>query len=161
MTSAPRRGDAVALRRTGVPFLVAGIVSIIIGGVVAAVTSPLSLEHGSWAAAFLVLVSGVALAALGVAQSALVADVGTGRIGAELATWLVGSLAVLGGTLLSSPLIVDVGGILLLISAVIFIATVRRSPGSSTAAVWTFRIVLLIIVVSIPIGLIMSHLRHG
>lgn len=45
---------------------------IISGGLVAAVTGPLGLEHGSWSAAYQVLVGGVVQAGLGAAQYALV-----------------------------------------------------------------------------------------
>ena len=56
------RGSALGL-------LVAGAASIVLGGLVAAVTGPLELEHGSWAAAYLVLVSGVAQWVMGEARS--------------------------------------------------------------------------------------------
>ena len=41
------------------PFLVLGSVGVVLGGLLAAVTGPLALPMGSWAAAYLVLVVGV------------------------------------------------------------------------------------------------------
>ena len=64
------RDDSV---RSAMPFVVLGAVSVIAGGLVAAVSAPAGWEHGSWAAAYLVLVTGVAQIGLGAAQAALVA----------------------------------------------------------------------------------------
>ena len=55
-----------------VPMLAAGGVSIVAGGVVAAVTGPTDWDHGSWVAAFLVLVAGVAQLGVGAGQAQLV-----------------------------------------------------------------------------------------
>ena len=51
-----------------VAFGAVALLCVVAGGLVAAVTGPLRLEHGSWAAAYLVLVGGVAQGALGIAQ---------------------------------------------------------------------------------------------
>lgn len=53
---------------SGLAFVIVGGVSIILGGLAAAATSPLGWEHGSWAAAYLVLVTGAAQLLLGVGQ---------------------------------------------------------------------------------------------
>ena len=45
-----------------------GIGSVVLGGLVAAVTEPLDLTHGSWVAAYLVLVGGVGQGAMGRAR---------------------------------------------------------------------------------------------
>lgn len=137
-----------------------GAASVIVGGVVAAVTSPLRLDHGSWAAAYLVLVNGVAQVALDRAQRALAVDRPSRAIVAtELATWNLAGLAVIGGTLLRTPLVVDVGGVLLVIALALMIRTVRGRTAGPRWALWTYRLLLVIVLVSIPIGLVLARLR--
>ncbi|MCW4458773.1 hypothetical protein [Microbacterium sp. MPKO10] len=159
-----RRSSILTIRRSSIPFLWTGTIAIIVGGLIAAVTSPLDLEHGSWAAAYIVLIVGVALIFFGVTQSMLAERVSGGAIGLEIGTWMLGSLAVLGGTLIETPIVVDIGGVLLIVALIAFARAVRsgfRSGTRATLPLWTFRIVLVIIIVSIPIGLVLSHLRHG
>ncbi|ASK65640.1 hypothetical protein CFK39_07095 [Brachybacterium avium] len=135
---------------------------IITGGLVAAVTAPLSLEHGSWSAAFQVLVGGVLQAGLGIAQYALAGPrVSRGTLLAEILTWNLGCLAVIGGTVLTAPLLVDLGGLLLVATMVLMIRAVGRGTQGPAWAVWTYRAVLLLTMVSIPIGLVLAHLRAG
>lgn len=152
---------AFVVGRSALPFIWTGSTAVILGGIVAAATSPLALEHGSWAAAYLVLVVGVALVALGTAQSHLAPAVGSLSIALELGGWLLGSAAVIGGTILGVPLIVDAGGILLLVSLITFAVAVRKPATASPVTLLLFRIVLLVIIVSMPIGLVLAHLRHG
>ena len=49
-------------------FVAAGSSCVVVGGLVAAATGPTGFEDGSWVAAYLVLVGGVAQIALGVGQ---------------------------------------------------------------------------------------------
>ena len=60
--------------------MVAGGAAIIAGGIVAAVTDPAGWEHGSWTAAFLVLVAGVAQIGLALGQVELAAVPATPRV---------------------------------------------------------------------------------
>jgi hypothetical protein len=140
-------------------FSVLGTASVIVGGLLAAVTSPLQLAHGSWAAAYLVLVNGVAQVALGKSQAALAGSPSRRTVLGELIAWNVGSAAVIGGTLVRLPLLVDVGGVLLVIALAMMIATVRGTTAGPRWALWTYRLLLVIVLVSIPIGLILAHLR--
>ena len=143
-------------------FRAAAGVWVITGGLVAAVTGPLGLEHGSWAAAFQVLVGGVLQAGLGVAQHALAPRrPSPGILRAELLTWNLGCLAVIAGTVLSSPWIVDGGGLLLMVTMALMIRAVGRGAKGPVWASWTYRAVLVLTVVSIPIGLLLAHLRAG
>ena len=133
---------------------------VITGGLVAAVTSPLGLEHGSWASAFQVLVGGVMQGALGIAQHHLAA----GRIGrrtllAQLLAWNLGCLAVIGGTLITAPLLVDAGGLLLVVAMVLMIRAVGRGARGPAWALWLFRAALVVTAASIPVGLVLAHLR--
>lgn len=141
-------------------FCAAGLACIVVGGLVAAVTGPLNLEHGSWAAAYLVLVGGVAQGGLGIGQHIL-APRRPGRrvVGAELAAWNAGGLAVIGGTLVGHPWIVDLGGLMLAVALICMIGVTRRSTAGHHGLVWAFRLLLAVIIISIPIGLILAHLR--
>lgn len=135
---------------------------IITGGLVAAVTGPLGLEHGSWSAAFQVLVGGVLQAGLGIAQHALAGPrVSRRTLLAEILTWNLGCLAVIGGTVLAVPLLVDLGGLLLVATMVLMMRAVGRGAKGPVWALWTYRAVLLLTMVSIPIGLVLAHLRAG
>lgn len=142
------------------PFRVLGAAWVVSGGLVAAVTGPMRLEHGSWSAAYQVLVAGVAQYAFGAAQTAL-APVQPSRrkVLAELAAWNIGSAAVIGGTVVRMPLIVDGGGLLLVVALALMIHTVRGKGSGPKWALWTYRILLVVILVSIPIGLTLAHLR--
>ncbi len=144
------------------PFRILGTAWIIAGGLVAAVTSPLQLAHGSWAAAYQVLVAGVAQNAFGTAQRALSTKPPSSRIvTAELLTWNVGSAAVIGGTLIRNPYVVDGGGLLLVVALAIMIRTVRGKGSGPLWALWLYRVLLVVILVSIPIGLTLAHVRAG
>lgn len=147
--------------------LVLGIGFVVAGGLVSAVTSPLHLTHGSWLAAYLVLVCGVGQSAMGAAQllaaDALTdggADSGTEerRAWAQLGAWNLGNALVISGTLAATPLVVDGGSVVLLVSLVLALLHSRRlRAGRLTFA---YRVVLLIMIVSLPIGVLLSHLRH-
>lgn len=146
--------------RPGDAFLVIGAACIVAGGLVAAITGPLHLAHGSWTAAYLVLVGGVAQIALGSSQPAL-----TGRetpkalAFTELAAWNLGSALVITGTLVGNPVIVDGGGVSLVLALGVMARTVRGGGAGPRWALWTYRGVLALLLASIPIGLVLAHLR--
>jgi len=62
------------------------------------------------------------------------------------------------GTLLGSPWVVDAGGLLCLVGIVIALLPSRRV---TARWIWLFRTVLVIMAVSIPVGQVLAHLRHG
>ena len=146
-----------------------GISSIVLGGLVAAVTGPLGLAHGSWLAAYLVLVGGVAQWAMGQARFRR-PDVMQSRRGwAQFGCWNVGNVLVIGATLAGEPLAVDLGSALLVIALAFAFRATR--PGAGTAARpatgvvsplvdLAYRTLLLVLAVSIPVGMALSHLRH-
>lgn len=141
-------------------FGAAALLCIVAGGLVAAVTSPLHLEHGSWAAAYLVLVGGVAQGALGVSQYFLAPRRFSGwKIVAELIAWNGASAAVIGGTLIANPWVVDAGGVLLMVSLALMFATVRGPASMAGWALWGYRALVVVVGLSIPIGLVLAHLR--
>lgn len=99
----------------GTAFYVTGVFFVILGGLVAAATSPLGLYKGSWLAAYFVLVCGVALATIGRGQAMLSQRRLPPRIWRiQFLAWVIGNALVIAGTMASSPPSVALGGILLL-----------------------------------------------
>lgn len=141
-----------------------GGVFVLIGGAVAAVASPLGLEKGSWLSAYLVLVAGVPVYLTGQFIPHWIAGRGGWSL---LAGWNLGNAAVVVGSLVSAPLLVDVGGVVLLIPLVylLSIALQRKSAiyGDATRAAsigrWLLIAALVILIVSVPIGLVLAHMR--
>lgn len=148
-------------RAVSTPFRIIGAAWIIVGGLTAAVTGPLDWSDGSWAAAFSVLIGGVAQYTIGVVQAALASTRPSRRmVVAELATWNGGCVAVILGTVVTTPLIVYAGGLLLVVALVLLILTVRGNA-EPRWALWLYRGLLVVILVSIPIGLTLAQLRAG
>lgn len=145
--------------RPGLVMAGIGTVSVVAGGLVAAVTSPLQLAHGSWLAAYLVLVAGVGQCAMA-AVRLLATTVGDSVRGwLQTAAWNLGNLLVMGGTFMSSPWMVDAGGLLCVVG--IALALLHSRLVRDGRLVWAYRIVLAVMLVSVPIGLVVSQLRHG
>lgn len=156
--------DADVLHRTA-PAMVLGVVCVVGGGMVAAVTAASPTEHGTWAAAYLVLVAGVAQIGLALGQSLLTAPSPPARTRlAELLLWNGGNAAVLTGTLTGSTWVVDVGGALLVVTLALVVLAVREHPvrdggGRQALVRRAFELLVLVLLVSIPIGLLLA--RHS
>ena len=140
--------------------------AVVLGGLVAAVTEPLALDHGSWIAAYLVLVVGVAQGAMGRARTS---DAVRSQIGAGLAQfgcWNVGGALVIVGTVVERPWVVDLGSVLVCVALALALLATRGLTGPARAAwprrAWpvAYRALLVVLLVSVPIGMVLSHLRH-
>ena len=152
-----------------------GAGAVVLGGLVAAVTGPLDLAHGSWAAAFLVLVCGVAQVAMGESRkrqppvrrrpprSGSASGWTSGWT--QWGCWNSGGVAIIVGTLVGRPWLVDLGSVLLFVALALALDATRtggrRAGGDSRLWFVTYRVVLLVLAVSIPIGIALSHIRHG
>lgn len=146
--------------RTARPFVVTGAVAIVAGGLVAAANASASIEKGNWAAAYLVLVVGVAQVLLGAGRALLADPLPTmRRVTLEYATFSVGNLGVLAGTLFGSQLGVDLGGVALVAALVGFLGTVPRrwTPWPLTV----YRLLIVVVLVSVPVGLVLARLSAG
>lgn len=146
---------------SGLVFALIGTVSVIVGGLIAAVSRPLDWSYGSWVSAYLVLVTGVAQFVLGVGQDHLTDHLSERplrrrTIWTEIAGLNIGSAAVISGTLMSRPWIVDVGGLLIFIALVQALLAVRGVPSGVLAVL--YRLIIGIVIVSIPVGLVLAHL---
>ena len=172
-TVTERRDDTVAaeilLERwpSARPFVVVGAVAVVAGGAVAAVTRPTGFELGPWLAAFLVLVGGVAQIALGAGQ-AWVADrvPASATVRSELAVWNVGLAATMAGSLLPDPLLTALGGVAVLIALALFLSATRphHDAAEPVAPRWArilYPLGIVVVLISTPIGLVLSWTRHG
>lgn len=138
---------------------------VVLGGLVAAVTDPLGLAHGSWLAAYLVLVCGVAQCAMGRARRTGPTVPASRRWAwAQVAAWNLGNAAVIAATLLGRPWLVDLGSAPLVVALLIalFAAPTRGSVTGPLAlfGTWVYRALLLVLAISIPVGILLSSLRH-
>lgn len=144
------------------PFVVVGAVAVVAGGLVAAVTGPTDFGRGSWLAAFLVLVAGVAQIALGAGQAWLAPSRPADPVRrAELASWNLGVTATMIGTLVGGPLLTTAGGLVMVVALGIFLCAVRR-PGSAPAPRWAkvgYQLGVAILLVSTPVGLVLAWTR--
>ncbi|HEX6630072.1 MAG TPA: hypothetical protein VF048_03235 [Gemmatimonadaceae bacterium] len=151
------------------PFAAIGSTCIVAGGLVAAVTAPLELAHGSWMAAYLVLALGVAQVALGAGQSLLARHPPSPAVVAlEVAGWNLGGATVVAGTLTGTPVLTTVAGTVLLATLLLFIRAAARGSGEARepgpgarAARWLYLAVLVILAVSVPVGMLLAWRRHG
>ncbi|QIX25581.1 hypothetical protein ncot_02480 [Nocardioides sp. JQ2195] len=135
-----------------------GAAQVVAGGLVAAATAPLDLAKGSWLAAYLVLVGGVAQCLVGRAQEAFAPAPVRGRTWwVQYAGWNAGNLLVIVGSLTRAPYVVDVGGLLLLPTLVLAVWTTRAATAG--VLLWAYRAVLFLLAVTMPIGLALAHLR--
>lgn len=135
-----------------------GFVCIFAGGLVAAVTGPLAFEKGSWLAAYLVLVAGIAQLVLSkqriLLNTAITAPPG---LHLRLTTWAVGNLLVMAGSHTRLPIIVDLGGITLVVA--LAAALVHSRTAQRRGLAWIARAFYVALLVSIPIGLVLAQIR--
>jgi hypothetical protein len=118
-TSARQR--VLTVDRSTTRFLASGAVLIVAGGAVAALNSAAPFGHGSWLAAYLVLVGGVSQIVLGTGQVVLGRPQLTRAISPmQLVLWNLGSLAVAAGVLADLAWLVTAGSVALLAALALF-----------------------------------------
>lgn len=149
--------------RDAVAFLAVGSVCVIAGGFLPAVTAPVASEHTSWAAAYLVLVGGVAQIGLGVGQAMFTARRTAPVLAIQLVGWNLGNAFVLLGTLLALGALVDLGGALLLVALSFLARGLSRGAAPATGARRYarrgYQLLVLVVLVSIPVGLVLARVR--
>lgn len=140
------------------PFGAIGAVCVVGGGLVAAVTAAAPAAHGAWTAAYLVLVAGVAQITLGVGQAWLAPVTPSRRIlQAELIAWNTGNSAVVLGTLAEVTPLVDLGGVLLVLGLVLLARGVHGGPRRHGPGLLGYRLLVGVLLVSIPFGLVLAR----
>jgi hypothetical protein len=137
-----------------VPFLVIGSLSVVAGGLVAAVSRPTGFGLGPWLAAFLVLVAGVAQISLGVGQAWLTTQrPRPSTVRTELWAWNAGVVGTIVGTIGEMPLLTTVGGIATIVALAGFLAAVGRTAAGPRWARTTYVVGAGLLLVSTLIGL--------
>jgi hypothetical protein len=139
------------------PFAVAGAVSVFAGGLLAAaIAAPAPTRHGVWAVAYLVLVLGVSQILLGAGQALLVSAPPSARGAAVTATvFNVANVAVLVGVVTDHVVVFDAGSLLLVVALVLFLYGVRRGARRGWP-LYAYRLFVALLVVSIPIGMLLT-----
>ena len=142
--------------------VVVGAVAITAGGLVAAVTRPTGFALGPWLAAFLVLVGGVAPIALAVGLAVIARDDPLpGAARARTAGCTAGVAVTAAGSLASAPVLTVVGAALLAATLVGHARAVRHAAPGTAALRAAYLGLVAIVVVSLPVGIVLSVLRHA
>ncbi|MGH3200339.1 MAG: hypothetical protein ACRDNT_31475 [Streptosporangiaceae bacterium] len=146
-------------RPAGRPFVLLGGACVIGGGLLSAAMAPAASYHSSWAVAYIVLIAGVAQAALGLGQTALTGgDVPRRVVRAELAGWNLGNAAVVAGTLLEVAPVLYTGCALLVAALMLVLYAIRHAqPGRVLVAT---RVIVALLLISMPIGIVLQALDH-
>lgn len=154
------RDYAGKVNKSAIPFIVVGGLSLVGGGVVSAASAGGPSYYSAWAVAYLVLVCGVAQLVLGLGQSSLASTAPSPRLlAAQVVALNVSNAAVLLGTLAGIPVVTYLGAGLLVLALVLFIWGVRGHQARNAWLVWAFRAMVVVLLVSAPIGLVISHVR--
>lgn len=139
------------------PFAVPGAVSVVAGGLLAAaIAAPAPTRHGVWAAAYLVLVLGVGQIALGTGPALLASTPPTARmVAVTAALFNIANIAILLGIVTNHIAVFDAGSLLLLIALVLFLHSVRHGARRGMP-LYVYRLLVAVLVISIPIGLLIT-----
>lgn len=78
---------------------------------------------------------------------------------AQVAAWNVGNALVIAGTLVAVPALVDVGGLGCV--AALGIALLHARSLRRSLLGWAYRAVLVVLLVSVPVGLVLAHIRSA
>ena len=145
------------------PHYIAGAAQVIIGGLLAAVTAHATTQKTAWATAYVVLVGGVAQIILGWAFTELAPRTKPKWSWSVFVAWNLGNLGVLLGQLTGSLLVTDVGSAVLAVGLILtLVATWRDAKNRDVPhpiLLLGFRIVMVVLAISIPIGVVLAHLR--
>lgn len=143
-------------------FTAAAGAMIVGGGLVAAINSAAPFAHGSWLAAYLVLVGGVAQLLLGVGCLGLPAPRLSARLRqAQLGLWNAGNAAVAGGVLANAVGLVLVGSLVLLGALVGFAVGAGSASSNARGRVILYRVAILGLASSVVIGSVLANSSPG
>jgi hypothetical protein len=150
------------LDRSTTAFLASSGVLIVAGGAVAAVNSAAPFGHGSWLAAYLVLVGGVSQVVLGAGRLALGAPRPVpALLRAQLVLWNLGSLAVPGGVLADAPTLVTVGSVALLWALALFASGASGVRREMRVRAVVYLAIVVGLAASVVVGSALAHAVPG
>lgn len=144
------------------PFALAGATAVVAGGALAAaIAAPSPTRHGVWAVAYLVLVLGVGQLVLGAGRAVLSAEPLTPAAAtATAAAFNISGAAIVLGVVTDRIVMFDLGAALLFVVLVWLLYGVRRTARRG----WTllaYRLFVAALVVSIPIGMLITTAGRG
>lgn len=154
---------SVQINREGpVLFAVLGAGMIVAGGLVAAVDGAAPFDHGSWLAAYLVLVGGVSQIVLGLGHLFLPAPPPSARLlRVQLACWNVGNVVVAGGVLAGATAMVIAGSAVLLAALGGFAAGAGWAWSAARGRLAAYHTFGLMLAVSVFIGAALAGANPG
>lgn len=144
------------------PFAVAAATAVVAGGVVAAaIAAPAPTRHGVWAVAYLVLVLGVGQSVIGACQALLAPAPPSPRVAAlTAAAFNISGAAIVLGVIADHVRVFHAGSALLFAVLVWLLYGLRRSPRNGLG-IWAYRLFLAALIVSIPIGMLITTAGRG
>lgn len=147
-------------RAVATPFALAGALSIVAGGVLASViAAPAPTRHGVWAVAFLILVLGVGQLVLGAGLTLLPAEPAGTRVAVVGCTlFSAAGVAIMTGVVSGYIVVFDIGAALMFGTLVLFLFGVRHG-GHRGWPLYGYRLVIAVLLVSIPIGTLITTTR--
>jgi hypothetical protein len=156
LSGADARPPSAAL--TGLrPVAVVAAVLVVAGGLVAAVNSAAPFAHGSWLAAYLVLVGGVSQLALAAGPLLLPAPRHSPRLRrVQLAAWNAGAAVVAIGVLSGSTAVVVAGSVAVLVALGCFAVGAGPSRAAARGRVAGYRLVVAALAISVLVGCLLA-----
>ena len=144
-----------------IPFALIGSLSVVLGGLLSAISAGAPSYLSSWSVAYLVLVAGVGQLVLGVGQALLAtAQLSPRLIAAQVLTFNIANVAVLAGTAITQTVLVYIGGGAFVVALALFVWGVRSSRTHNKWALYGFRAMLALLLISTPIGLILASVSN-
>lgn len=144
--------------RGRLPLLTVAAVMIVAGGVVAAVNGAAAFAHGSWLAAYLVLVGGVAQLALGTGCLLLPqAECPPSIARLQLGLWNLGTLTVAGGVLGNLYGVVLAGSVIVAGALASFARGTGSSHGPGARRVIAYRLLIGLLIIGVLVGGVLAH----
>jgi hypothetical protein len=162
---APTAGTRQAARRPDRELIacvgIAGSL-IVAGGLVAAVNSASPFAHGSWLAAYLVLVGGVAQLALSAAPLLFPAPASSRTLArAQLWLWNAGTAIVAVGVFTEANAVVAGGSLLVLAALGCFARSAGPAREPGRGRVLAYRLIIAVLGVSVVIGIALAGSSPG
>lgn len=150
------------MNRSAFPFLILGGLGILAGGFLSAVSAASPSYLAAWAVAYLVLVVGFAQLLLGIGQDQLaVRRPSASLVTAEVLALNLANAAVLIGSLTTTVVLTWVGAGLIVVAMALFIWAARGGGSRHRWLLYLFRAMIVILLVSAPIGIVLAHSRMG
>jgi hypothetical protein len=148
------------------PWLALGTLTAVVGGLVAGIVAHDPTEKPVWASAYLVLVAGLGQVGLALGRGLLAPRPPTsGSVARDFSVFALGNAGVVVGTLVDAVWLVDVGGALLVVALALMVWGVRAGVEAVEHGprawvvwlLWLYRVLVVVLLVSIPIGLVLAR----